>query len=156
MDELATAETTVKKRFVNVWQPLTDLKKVLAEKGEARVYIVATSCGMRSPGSTMTKIMDFANLHGIRYVDLESEEWNGKKGTKIVKTPALRIKVKSTEAFLNLWKDAVKLRSRSCGCSVFYSDGQAYDIRVMSTDSIAYGDRYQPSLASLSVDVLYE
>ena len=126
------------------WEPFDKVKKMLSEKGEARVYLVATSCGLRAPKSTATSIQKYADTHRpLQFVWLQHEEWlgtrAGKERSKSVRVPALRAKIKTVEAFVHLWMDAQRIHSKSCGCSVFISDGQEFDVRVMPTDQFPYG-----------------
>lgn len=128
------------------WDVFKKLEEILAKHGKARVYLVATSCGMNSPKSTFRKMRDFAQVHpGVRSIALKSEEWGGTKykdgySTKTVSTPALTAIVQNAEVFMRLWEEANKIRAWGCGCSILISDGQAVDVRVMDPDCVTADD----------------
>ena len=132
---------TVELQNFKSWEPYQEVEKIIARDGLARIYLVATSCGMKSPSRTATKLREYATRNrGIRYTDLESYE-SGRNGKeKIIKTPALTCLINSPDAFVHLWNDAARIRA-SCGCSVFISDGQAVDIRVIGKDYALASDR---------------
>jgi len=77
---------------------------------------------------------------GLHVVELEHEEWGSSRKSKRVLTPALTANVTNREIFAKLWFEACKLRA-TCGCSVFISDGQEIDVRVMPTEQVTYAAR---------------
>lgn len=103
MSESATSETvTVDERFKD-WKAYQEVKEQIAKNGLARVYLIATSCGLQYPKSTASKLEKFVALHkGVHAVEIEHEEWNGNRGSKMVRIPALTALVNNAEVFATM------------------------------------------------------
>ena len=116
-------------------EPFEDfLKRVAVELagwgGIANAYFMATDCGLDSYSQTCRKLKRYAGMHTcFTFVeDKLSESDQAQAGLKVKINSALEIK--------QLWHALMSPQNRltaKCGCSIFVSDGQGVDIRVLPT-----------------------
>ena len=111
------------------------LKRVsvqLSEWHTANAYFMATDCGLNSYSQTCRKLKRYAGMHTcFTFVeDKLSESDQAQAGLKVKINSALEIK--------QLWHALMSPQNRltaKCGCSIFVSDGQGVDIRVLPETS---------------------
>ena len=129
------------------WAPFAECKTVIAEHGEARVYFVAVDCQRRPGAREALKMQRWAEgwnrrvMFGNARVVYLLEEGYSSKGTSSFPRPAVKVTVRSAGDFAQIWAELSKIPNSSCGCSIVVNDAQGFDVRVMRTDLIAYGDR---------------
>jgi hypothetical protein len=105
----------------------------LASRPEHKLnaYFMATDCGLKSYARSKRKLEIYAYLNKMELVKGEYKGFDEKQlGLKMPFTSALQLKAK----WLELLSPERHLTA-SCGCSIFVSDGQAVDIRVLPVTS---------------------
>ena len=126
------------------WKPFEEAKKIIAEKGEARVYFVAVECrsapGVRETNKLRNWLLIGKGIGQEKDTRLVSVERYYDSGGEH-RAPAIRATVKSLEEFATYWWALSRLRNSSCGCSLMVNDAQGYDVRVMDTGHVTSTER---------------
>lgn len=134
-------------RLPEGWEAFEKVKKVLADKGKARVYFVSVECSGRPAGREARKLEKWImgrlatqQAPNGSLVWLEEVMWD-QKGDRGYWKPAVRMDISTVEEFAKVWWELSSIPNSSCGCAIMLNDGQASDVRVMDADHVAYGER---------------
>ena len=120
----------------------TELKTILAQKGEATVYFVAVDCQKKVGRREQRKIekwviTEFLNPIQPQAVIVDSKYYIS--GTE--KAPAVKARITTEAQFIETFKSLAELTNSSCGCSLMINDGQGTDVRVMNVGYVTGGER---------------
>lgn len=113
-------------------QPRVGIPKVNA-------YFMATDCGLKTFGRTKQKLEKFAEDHKLTEVTVVATK-DMKFARRYNEEPQVGLKVPVTSSgdLKVKWLQVVDPKSKltaSCGCSIFISDGQGIDIKVLEPNS---------------------
>lgn len=127
-------------RLPEGWDEFEKVKKILAGKGEARVYFVAVACSGKPGAREARKMAKWITGQGyevpmsLQRVSMGYSMRNGEDFS-----PAVMALVKTPEQFAKVWWGLQGIPNSSCGCSIMVTDGQGTDVRVMDTDHVSSG-----------------
>lgn len=135
-------------RLPEGWDKFEEVKKIISEKGSARVYFVAVSCSGRPGAREARKMQKWLEKRDIgtvksfaQLVYLRDSGYDSRGNREIdFKIPAIKCEVKTPEEFAEMWWSLQAIPNSSCGCSIMVSDSQSTDVRVMDMEHIAYGE----------------
>ena len=119
----------------NNWDVVHKLKNIIERYGKARVYFCATSCGLNNRASTRNKMKKWIRKniqHNTRLIDVPDKRGRGWTEEGIL---AIRIDITTITDFIKTWVDLNTLRAK-CGDSIFISDGQEVEVKVIQPNSI--------------------
>lgn len=117
------------------WDVVKKVKDTIQRYGKARVYFCATSCGLDSRTSSRNKMFKWIQRnwqYRAKLINVPDKRGKGYTEEGIL---AIRIDITRTTDFIKTWVDLNTLRAR-CGCSIFISDGQEVNVRVMSPHEV--------------------